>query len=379
MTMTQKLKVAFAVTNCICFDQRVMKVASTVERLNCEITIIGRTYDNCCNSNLVPFTTRRFRMIFRRGFLFYMFFNIRLFLFLLFRRFHIVVSNDLDTLLPSYLISKIKHNRLVYDSHEYFTGVPELQNRPFVKWIWKSIERSIFPHLDYIMTVSDSIADQYWQEYLKKPITVRNCSLKSSDTTRYSRSELGVDPEHLLLILQGTGINRERGGEELVDAMSGITGVMLLIIGSGDNLNIISSRISALRLNDRIKIISRLPWAELMRYTRSADAGLSLDKNSNMNYSFSLPNKVFEYIVSGIPVIASDLIEIRKIITKFRCGLLIENVRPETIREAILKLRDNRKLLAELKQNSSVAAESLNWEEESLKVVKLYKEVINSR
>ena len=104
-------------------------------------------------------------MIFKRGFLFYKFFNIRLFFFLLFHKYDLLVSNDLDTLLPNFLVSKLKGLPLVYDSHEYFTGVPEIQNRPFVKWVWKSIEKLYFPGLKNVMTVSESIASQYEKEY----------------------------------------------------------------------------------------------------------------------------------------------------------------------------------------------------------------------
>ena len=120
-----KIKVAFSVTNCICHDQRVMKIARSVSNLGCDIIIIGRRSGECCSSGSVPFKTKRFRMIFHKGFLFYKFFNIRLFIYLLFHKHDLLVSNDLDTLLPNYLVSKIKALPLVFDSHEYFTGVPD--------------------------------------------------------------------------------------------------------------------------------------------------------------------------------------------------------------------------------------------------------------
>jgi hypothetical protein len=106
--ITEKPKVAFSVTNCICFDQRVLKMSETVTDMGCEVTIIGREKRNCCENQNVPFRTKRFRMLFNKGFLFYKFFNIRLFIYLLLNRFDILVANDLDTLLPNYLVSRLR-------------------------------------------------------------------------------------------------------------------------------------------------------------------------------------------------------------------------------------------------------------------------------
>jgi glycosyltransferase involved in cell wall biosynthesis len=372
-----KPRVAFSVTNCICHDQRVMKIAGTISRLGCDIIIIGRKSGHCCNSDSVPFPTRRFKMIFKRGFFFYKFFNIRLFIYLLFHKNGILVSNDLDTLLPNFLVSKIRNLPLVYDSHEYFTGVPELQNRKFVKWIWKSIEKFIFPYLKHVITVSDSIATQYEKEYRLRPLTVRNCARKSDQIVPFSRGELELNAEHLLLIFQGSGINADRGGEELIDAIAITEDVSLLIIGSGDKFEILIEKTKNQGLSERIKFIPILPWETLMRYTRSVDAGLSLDKNSNLNYSFSLPNKLFDYISAGIPVIASDLPEISKVINEYNCGILISEVTSGEISKAIKVLRDNRGLLSELKRNSVIASESIIWDTESLKVADLYRSILN--
>ena len=138
---THKTKVIFSVTNCICYDQRVLKMAETVSKLNCEITIIGRKSGDYCNPDSVPFRTVRFKMFFKKGFLFYKFFNIRLFIYLLFNKCDLLVSNDLDTLLPNFLVAKLKRMPLVYDSHEYFTEVPELHNRLFVKWVGRVLRK----------------------------------------------------------------------------------------------------------------------------------------------------------------------------------------------------------------------------------------------
>lgn len=370
-------KVAFSVTNCICYDQRVHKMAEVVASLGGEVTIIGRHLGDCCESDQVPFKTHRFRMLFRKGFFFYMFINIRLFFFLIFRKFDILVANDLDTLLPNYLVSKFRHITLVFDSHEYFTGVPEIQNRPFVKRIWTAIEQHILPHLKFVLTVSDSIAEQYEKQYGLRPVVVRNCARNSAEIKPLSRADLGVPDDHLLLIIQGGGINIDRGGEELIEAVSRMEKVFLIIAGSGDVIDKLKEKAFDLNSFDRIRFIKKIPWEEMMRYTKSADAGLTLDKDTNPNYHFSLPNKLFDYISAGIPVIASDLPEIRKIIIDFGCGLVIPSVTPESIAEAIKKLRDDRVLLNKISQNAVNASHSLNWDLESKIVSEFYSKILH--
>jgi glycosyltransferase involved in cell wall biosynthesis len=278
--------------------------------------------------------------------------------------------------LPNYLISKLKELPLVYDSHEYFTGVPEIQNRPFVKWVWKTIEKMIFPHLKHVTTVSDSIAVQYENEYGIRPVTVRNFSRKSGHIVPFSRKELGVNEDHLLLILQGTGINVDRGGEELIEAIKMTEKTTLLIVGSGDLIPAIREKVVEFNISERVMIIPKASWEEMMRYTKAADAGLSLDKDTNINYRFSLPNKLFDYISAGIPAIVSDLPEVCKIVKENNCGIIIPKVSAEAIAKAILELKDNPGLLTVLKKNAAVASESINWENELVIVKALYKLVL---
>jgi glycosyltransferase involved in cell wall biosynthesis len=368
--------VTFSVTNCICYDRRVRKMAFVISRLGCRVTIIGRRSGKCCDTNDLKFRTVRFRMIFRNGFLFYAFFNIRLFFSLLFRKHDLLVADDLDTLLPNFLVSKIRRIPMVYDSHEYFTGVPEIQNRPFVKWVWKTIERFIFPHLGNIITVSDSIADKYFQEYGIRPIIVRNCAESSDAIKIITRKEIGIGSENLFVVLQGTGINADRGGEELVDALKMTDGIVLLIIGSGDVLPLLKVKVRDLDISNKVRFIPALPWEEMMRYSKSADVGLSLDKDTNLNYRFSLPNKLFDYISAGIPVIAGNLQEVKKIIEEKECGIIIPDISPIEISKAIIRLRDDRLLLNKLKTNAVKTSEELSWEKESNKVTAFYKKLL---
>jgi glycosyltransferase involved in cell wall biosynthesis len=369
-----RCKVALSATSYICHDQRILKVSETLGKFGCDVVLIGRKRRKF-KWEEIPYKTVLFNMIFEKGFLFYKFFSIRLFFYLLFHRFGLLVANDLDTLLPNYLVSKIRNIPLVYDSHEYFTGVPEIQNRPFVKWVWRTIERSLFPGLKYVMTVSDSVTRQYESEYGVEILTVRNCSRKTDNILPRSKAELGIPDNNLLLIMQGTGINIDRGSEELLEAVSRTENVSLMIVGSGDVIDLLKTRCGELNIGDRVKFIPVLKWDELIRYTKSADAGLSLDKNTNPNYLYSLPNKLFDYISSGIPLIVSDLPEVSAIVREAGCGLIIDSVTPEKISGAITRLKDYPSEREEFRKKSAIASSTLNWETESAKLTEFYKKV----
>jgi glycosyltransferase involved in cell wall biosynthesis len=173
-----------------------------------------------------------------------------------------------------------------------------------------------------------------------------------------------------LVILQGAGINIQRGAEEAVLAMKYIDNTVLLIIGSGDIIGILKQLVLDENLSDKVVFIPRQPYNELMAYTSVADIGLTLDKDTNINYRFSLPNKLFDYIHAGIPVLASPLPEIKKIIDQYEIGLLIDNHDPIHIASKIkFMLEINSK--EKLKGNLEKAASELNWEneEETLKLV----------
>jgi len=177
-------------------------------------------------------------------------------------------------------------------------------------------------------------------------------------------------------VLQGTGINSDRGGEELIEATGMTDGITLFIIGSGDLLPMLKSKVNDLNITDKVKFFHALPWNEMMRYTKSADAGLSLDKDTNLNYRFSLPNKLFDYISAGIPVITGTLPEVKKIVDENECGIIIPDISPSEISKAIIRLRDDHSLLNRLKQNAVKASEKLAWDKEAEKVSAIYRSVL---
>lgn len=366
-------KVVLSVTNDLYTDPRVDKVCNFLKRNGFDVTLVGRRYGDSATLAPRAYKTHRLRLLFRKGAFFYAEYNIRLFFFLLFHHSDLFVANDLDTLLPNFLISKLKRKRLVYDSHEYFCGELSIADRPFVKRVWKSIERFCFPKLKDVITVSQSIVDQYEQEYGIRPHLVRNIPPKATPPVTETRVSLQLPEDKTIIILQGNGINEGRGGEELVEAMPFVDEkAVFLIVGNGTVIPQLKEKVKDLQLEHRVRFVSRVTPEMLYNYTYLSDIGIALDRDLSMNLRFSLPNKLFEYIKAGTPVVVSNLIERARIVGQYRVGLIVEDFQAENIAEKINKLVNDKQLYNDLKTNCKIAAEDLCWENEEKVLEEIY-------
>jgi glycosyltransferase involved in cell wall biosynthesis len=341
-----------------------------------DVILVGRLRKKSLPLDTRNYRVKRFKLIFDKGPLFYAELNIRLFLFLVFNKVDVLYSNDLDTLPANFLASKLKFNpRLIYDTHELFTEVPELENRRFAKNIWLKIEEYIFPKLNHILTVNVSIANIYGAKYGKSLTIIRNVPEKYNNENALSKSQLGLPEDKFIIIIQGSGLNIDRGIEEAVLSMQFIDNALLIIVGHGDVIPKAKEMVFQKHLEEKVKFYGKRPYLEMMQLTSNANLGLTLDKPLNDNYKFSLPNKLFDYIHAGIPILSSDLIELKKIIEHYNIGSFVKKVSPEEIAESINFLIKNPSILQQYKKNCISAAEVENWNFEKLKLKKLFQDL----
>ena len=366
-------KVVLSVTNDLYTDPRVDKVCNFLTRNGFDVTLVGRRYGDSAVLAPRAYKTHRMRLLFRKGGLFYSEYNIRLFFYLLFHHFDLFVANDLDTLLPNFLISRLKRKRLVYDSHEYFCGELSIADRPFVKHVWQSIEKFCFPKLKDVITVSQSIVDQYEKEYGIRPHLVRNIPPKATPPVTETRASLQLPEDKIIIILQGNALIEGRGGVELIESLPFVDQqAVLVVVGGGPVIPKMKQKTQQLQLEKRVFFVPRVSPEKLFNYTYLSDIGINLDQDVCLNAKFSLPNKIFEYIKAETPMVASNLVERARIIQQYQVGLIVEDAQAEHIAEKINQLVNDKQLYDEMKANCKVAAEDLCWENEEKVLEEIY-------
>lgn len=323
-----KKRIVISVSSDISTDQRVLKVSRTCYENGYDVLLIGRQRPNSRKLQL-PYPHKRLKLWFDSSFLFYAEFNTRLFFQLLFAKADILLANDTDTLVANFLISKLRNKKLIFDAHELFPEVPELQHRPFVKAVWKFIENSIFPHLQHSYTVCDSIADYYHQKYNINMKVVRNMP-------HYAEHIHENRPKQTdkIILYQGA-INVGRGLEWVIDAMPFVENGKLIIIGDGDIKNELIQKVKLANLTHEVEFIDKLLPEELKKYTKKATIGLCLLENMGLSYYYALPNRIFDYIQAGVPVLATSFPEISKIVGNFSTGILVDHYEPEFLAHTI--------------------------------------------
>lgn len=359
-----KKRIVVSVSNDLGTDQRVRKQCQSLIERGYDVLLLGRHLPQSAPIER-PYAVKRFRLVFNKKAFFYAELNVRLFFFLLFARADLYYANDLDTLPANALASVLRGKPLVYDSHEFFTEVPEIQSRPAVKKVWSFFERMCIARSGLVITVNESIAGLLKKTYgLPVVHVVRNVPDGNLNPQPATREDLGLPTDAHILVLQGSGINVDRGAEELLEAVALLQGVVLLIIGSGDALPALQQRALAPDMHNKVIFKPRMPYAEMMRYTALADLGVSLDKDTNINYRYSLPNKVFDYAAAGIPVLVSDLIEVRSFVEKHGLGVVAKSLEAEALADLIDSTLKDEEALITFRKNARLVSASLTWKQE---------------
>ena len=367
-------KIIFTVTNDLTYDQRMIRICATLADNGYEVLLVGRNKPNSIPLPPQNFQQHRFNVWFTKGKLFYLAYNIRLFFFLLTNRFDIIGSIDLDTLLPCFLVAKIKRKPIIFDAHEYFTEVPEVVNRRFTKSVWTFLGNWLIPKVDAAYTVSASLQALFTKKYGIEFGLVRNISSKKN-TTLIEKSS-AITPSKPVLLYQGV-LNEGRGLENLIHAMQSIDNAELWLAGEGDLSNSLRQLAKDLNVENRVIFLGYLLPDQLKKVTLQATVGLNLLENKGLNYYYSLANKTFDYIHAELPAIHVAFPEYCIINEQLPIGLLVPDLETATLVDAIQQLLTNDVLYQRLKDNCVVAQDVYNWEKEAVQLIHVYQSIRN--
>ena len=354
-----KKRIFVAVTNDVSTDYRVHKICNYLIENNYEVIVYGRVLPDTIQVKR-DYKIIRKNHFFNQNFLFYAEYNIRLFLFLMFKKSNLILSNDLDTLPACYLASSLKKIKLVYDSHELFSEGPELQGRRFVQKFWRKLEDLLLPKIKNSYTVSMSIANFYNNKYNTNMQVVRNVPLKIN----LKNTEKVVFPTKNKTILYQGVLNPGRGLKPMIKALHYIKGLDLIIIGYGKVKKELQDFVVEEKMANRVHFLGRISRDKLANYTKLATLGMVLEEPLGKSFTYSLPNKLFDYIHAELPIIAGNLPEISEIINNYKVGVIVKDYNPKSIAFTVNSLLKNSSLLLQIKKNQQKAKDILCWEKE---------------
>ena len=281
-------KIYIAVNGDLVIDQRVHRMAMTLMESDTPVVLLGRKPVKSLVLKERPYRITRFTLLFNKGFLLYACFNIRLLCYLFFRNIRILVSNDLDTLPACLIASRLKRIPIVYDSHEFFTEMPELVGRRFVRGVWTLIEKLTLRGVKHSFTVSNSIAEEYNKRYAISMEVVRNFPVLEGRESRRPNL-LECNPKQVI-IYQGA-LNKGRGLELMIQAMQYMKGFHFRVFGTGPLEKALQDLSHQIGVTDRVEFMGRIPFDELLFQTRQASLGISLEEDIGLSYHYALPNK----------------------------------------------------------------------------------------
>lgn len=351
-------------SNDVLYDQRIARIALSLHKASYDITVVGTKSVIDHNFTGLPYKVILLSNPFESGILFFAWMNIRIFFYLLLHTCNIVCAVDLDTIIPGIFIKHIKKITLLYDAHELYPESPEIVHRPRIKKIWNAIEKLAFRNIDIGYTVSQGIADFFYKKYGFHCRLIRNMPVITPTRSGEQLSER-------YLLYQGA-LNIGRGLESLILAMAHIQDVPLYIAGGGDIEDELKNLVLKQNLGDKIKFLGKLPPAELRQLTQHAYIGFNLLENRGLSYYYSLANKFFDYVQSGIPQLCMDFPEYKRMNSEYEVAVLIETLDPQALAKKIQYLLQNPNIYARLHSNCEIAAKHWNWDKESLKLLEIY-------
>jgi glycogen synthase len=281
-------------------------------------------------------------------------------------------ASDLYTL-PAMAAAARQHGaRLAYDSRELYPHVDATAGRPWARLAWSALERRFISRCDEVFTVNGSIADRLAATYdIERPTVVHNVPPRQPGGGGGDlRARLAIPEGQAIVLYQGL-LRAGRGLEVIVRAMEDVPGAALVLIGDGPQRDGIA-RLASASLGGRAHLLPFTPPDELAALTRSADVGLCILEPVSESVRLALPNKLFEYLAADVPVVASDMPEVARVVREFDVGLIVSSRDPARLAEAIRRALADGASRARWRANIPAVFEAFDPEEDRRRFLAVY-------
>ncbi|KAF0284634.1 glycosyltransferase family 4 protein [Spiribacter roseus] len=283
-------------------------------------------------------------------------------------------AHDVNVLPTVWLASRLLRVPLVYDAHEVSTGREGYRSR---RRVVAAVERCLMARSAATITTTDSRARFFARAYgIARPLVLQNRPrlMHPPRGEDRLRQELGLARPWPAVLYQG-GLQPGRGLEGLIAAMARVPESYLVFVGGGSLANRLREQVRAAGLSERVHFVPTVALERLPAYTASADIGVQPIENTCLNHFTTDSNKLFEYVNAGLPVVASALPEITRIVRQYDLGVLVRAGDVGELAEAIRTLVDDAAMRARFSANALRATEVLNWDGQEQALVDLYRGV----
>lgn len=365
--MSATKHIVLTVTSDPNYDQRMIRICTSLHNAGYAVTIVGRERPNSKPLIERPYKQIRLKQRIDSGKLFYLTYNLKLLFFLLFKKMDAICAIDLDTILPVYVLSMLRGIPRVYDAHELFCEIEEVVSRPGIQKMWYWIERHTVPHFKYGYTVNKSYVDEYRRMYGVEYAIVRNATVLQP---------LSIPAKEDKYILYQGAVNKGRCFEELIPAMRDVN-AKLVICGEGNFFEQAKELARINNVEDKVQFKGYIPPDELRYFTLHAYIGITLFVATSRSNELSLANRFFDYMHSGVPQLAMKYPEYENINREYEVANLVDDVTPGAIASALNKMLTDSDYYRRLQQNCLAAREVYCWQEEEKRLLAVYKSLFN--
>ncbi|MDQ7817010.1 MAG: glycosyltransferase [Melioribacteraceae bacterium] len=358
-------KVCIAFLGNALHDSRIVNLTNSLKNDDCNVSVIS--FDWFISNRAYYDDTYKIYKLEKTRFSFFFYFRFSLILIkeLIKSRADIYFAEDFYTLPFVKIIGKIKKAKVYYNSRELYAFLGGLRNRPILQWLFKTIEKIFIRKVDLVLTTGEMDSHFLEKFYdINNTLVIRNIPLlQYPERVIDFRAKYNLSSNSMILLYQGV-LLEGRGISLVLKAIQQLPETALVLIGDGEQRKNFERMTTELNLKNRVFFVGAIHQNELINYTAGGDIGLSIIENISVSYYHALPNKLFEYIMAGLPVLTSDLPQMKRIVETYQVGEAINISDPGNLVRSLKKWIDNPDLLREYKNNCPVAAKELNWQEE---------------